>query len=94
MTAPRLGDTVYDDLFPELESDPTFVLAGGGVRIEVAFGDAYPVGVVYAPANDDVVCFEPMTAPTNPFEGGSELRWVEPGASFVATFSITVTQRA
>jgi aldose 1-epimerase len=85
-----LGDTVYDDLFPELEPEPVFVLAGGGRRVEVAFGKAYPVGVVYAPANDDVVCFEPMTAPTNPFEGGTELRWVEPGASFAANFSVTV----
>lgn len=86
-----LGDTVYDDLFPELEPEPSFVLSGGGRRIQVAFGDTYGVGVVYAPADDDVVCFEPMTAPTNPFEGGAELRWVEPGASFAADFSVTVT---
>jgi aldose 1-epimerase len=85
-----LGDRVYDDLFPEIEPNPTFVLAGGDRRIEVRFGDAYRVAVVYAPANDDVVCFEPMTAPTNPFEGGGDLAWVQPGASFSARFSIHV----
>ena len=87
----RLGDRVYDDLFPELEPRPTFVLAGGERRIEVCFGDAYKVGVVYAPANDDIVCFEPMTAPTNPFDGGSALTWVEPGSAFTADFSVTAT---
>ncbi len=85
-----LGDAVYDDLFTELEPGPTFVLAGGGRRLEVAFGEGYGVGVVYAPANDDVVCFEPMTAPTNPFEGGNALQWVEPGASFEAEFEVRV----
>jgi aldose 1-epimerase len=85
-----LGDTVHDDLFPELDPSPVFALSGGGRRVEVAFGDAYRVGVVYAPADDDVVCFEPMTAPTNPFEGGFELDRVEPGSSFAADFAVTV----
>ncbi len=86
-----LADGVYDDLYDELAPDPVFVLAGGGRRIEVAFTEGYPVAVVYAPADDDVVCFEPMTAPTNPFEGGGELASVEPGASFSAAFRVTVS---
>lgn len=85
-----LGDQVFDDLYTELEPAPRFVLAGGGRRIEVAFGKTYGVGVIYAPANDDVVCFEPMTAPTNPFEGGNDLLCVEPGASFEASFEVGV----
>jgi galactose mutarotase-like enzyme len=84
-----LGDTIYDDLYTELDPSPTFVLAGGGRRVEVSFGEGYGVGVIYAPANDDVVCFEPMTAPTNPFEGGS-VRRVEPGESFEAGFEVRV----
>ena len=31
-----------------------------------------------------------MTAPTNPFEGGGPLRWVQPGASVAASFTVTV----
>ncbi|MDJ0867551.1 MAG: aldose 1-epimerase [Myxococcota bacterium] len=85
-----LGDRTFDDLFPGLEPDPVFALAGGGRRIELAFGAGYDVAVVYAPADDDVVCFEPMTAPTNPFGGGHALRRVEPGASFTAEFAVTV----
>lgn len=86
-----LGERTYDDLFPELDPQPVFALAGGGRRIEVAFSEGYPVAVVYAPGNDDVVCFEPMTAPTNPFERAAELRQVAPGASFAARFSIHVS---
>ena len=85
-----LGDRVFDDLYPELEADPVFVLAGGGRRLEVAFGEGYGVGVVYAPEQDDVICFEPMTAPTNPFEGGAPLGWAEPGQVFRATYEIRI----
>ncbi len=86
-----LGTRVYDDLYVEVAPEPVFALAGGERRIEVAFGEGYPVAVVYAPADDDVVCFEPMTAPTNPFEGGGALRHVEPGAAFSAGFRIRVS---
>ena len=86
----KLGDRTYDDLFPETDPEPVFALAGGGRRIEVAFGPTYPVAVIYAPDNDDVVCFEPMTAQTNPFEGPGPLRWVEPGERFEARFEVRV----
>ncbi len=85
-----LGDRSYDDLFVELDPDPVFALFGGGRRIEVAFGAAYRFAVVYAPPDDDVICFEPMTAPTSPFEGGAELAWAAPGEEFTATFAVTV----
>jgi aldose 1-epimerase len=86
-----LGERIFDDLFTELEPAPVFALSGGGRRLEVAFGEAYRIAVVYAPAADDVVCFEPMTAPTNPFEGGAELARVEPGRELRAHFRIRVT---
>lgn len=85
-----LGDRVLDDLFPEIERNAVFALEGGGRRIEVAYGDGYPVAVVYAPDDDDVVCFEPMTVPTNPFEGGWDVGTVPPGERFSASFSLRV----
>ena len=87
-----LGERTFDDLFVELEADPVFALAGGGRRIEVAFDAAYRVGVVYAPPDDDVICFEPMTAPTNPFESNWDLASARPGESFSAGFAITVSR--
>ena len=39
---------------------------------------------------DDVICFEPMTAPTNALNSGDRLSLVAPGERYTATFSITV----
>ncbi len=85
-----LGGRTYDDLFPEREPGRPFVLEGGERRIEVEFGAGYEVAVVYAPANADVVCFEPMTAPTDPFDGDGALRVATPDAPFRAAFEIRV----
>ena len=86
----RLGDRTFDDGFTGLGERPRFVLAGGGRRITVEFVDGYPYAQVYAPEDDDVICFEPMTAPTNALVSGDDLPLVEPGDSRSATFSITV----
>ena len=45
-----LGERTYDDLFVELDPEPTFRLAGGGRTISVVFGEGYHVAVIYAPA--------------------------------------------
>jgi aldose 1-epimerase len=88
----RLGSRTFDDAFTAPEQATPLVLAGGGRRIEVAFVAGYPYAQVYAPADDDVVALEPMTAPTNALVvGGPELRLVAPGDDFSAKFSITVT---
>ena len=56
-----LGSRTFDDEF-EAPAEP-FALAGGGRRIEVSFEGGYPFAQVYAPDDDDVIAFEPMTAP-------------------------------
>jgi aldose 1-epimerase len=83
-----LGSRTFDDEFGA-PAEP-FVLAGGGRRIEVSFGEGYPYSQVYAPADDDVIAFEPMTAPTNALVSGLDLKLIQPGESFEASFSITV----
>ena len=68
---------------------------GGGRQIELAFLGGFPYAQVFAPAEDDVVAFEPMTAPTNALvDAGPELRVLAPGDSYQAAFSITVTDTA
>jgi aldose 1-epimerase len=89
--AGQLGDRTFDDGYVGIEPGARFVLAGGGRRIDVTFEQGYPVAVVYAPADDEVICFEPMTAPTNALVSGNELRWVRPGESFEARFSIAIS---
>jgi aldose 1-epimerase len=85
-----LGARTFDDAFVAPADGAPFVLAGGGRRIEVAFDDAYPYAQVFAPAADDVVAYEPMTAPTNALASGTDLPVVPAGERFDATFTVTV----
>ena len=56
----------------------------------MSFGQGYPYAQVYAPDDDDVIAFEPMTAPTNTLVSGQDLKLLQPGDSYEATFSIKV----
>jgi galactose mutarotase-like enzyme len=86
-----LGSRTFDDGYVAPEGSAPFVLAGGGRRIELAFLSGFPYAQVFAPAEDDVVAFEPMTAPTNALvSGGAELPLLARGDSYRAAFSITV----
>ena len=85
-----LESAAYDDLYPTLEPEPEFAVETGERRLEVSFGPTFPCAQVYAPADADFVCFEPMTAPTNALVTGDGLRLVDPGGSFTATFRIDI----
>ena len=86
-----LGDRTFDDAYVAPAEGRPFVLAGGGRRIELAFRSGFPFAQVFAPAEDDVVAFEPMTAPTNALvDGGAALPVLAAGETFRAEFSITV----
>ena len=87
-----LAERTFDDAFAAPPGGRPFVLAGGGRRIEVGLGSGYRFAQVYAPADDAVIAFEPMTAPTNALvDGGPGLPLVPPGDSFTATFTIGVS---
>jgi galactose mutarotase-like enzyme len=84
-----IADRTFDDLYA-LEDERQLSLAAGGRRVTVVYGDGYPFAQVFAPPGQDFACLEPMTAPTNSLvSGGYPL--AEPGRSFSAAFSITVT---
>jgi aldose 1-epimerase len=86
-----LGARTFDDAYVAPADSTPFAVTGGGRRIEVAFADGYPYAQVYAPADDDVIALEPMTAPTNALvAGGAELPQVGPGDSYRAAFAVTV----
>jgi aldose 1-epimerase len=88
-----LGSRTFDDAFVAPPGGEPFAVAGGGIRLEVAFETGYPYAQVYAPAEDDVIALEPMTAPTNALvAAGSELPVVDPGDSYGASFSVTVLE--
>jgi aldose 1-epimerase len=85
-----LGERTFDDGYVDLAPGAEFAVAGGGRRIVVRFEEGYACGQVFAPATDDVICFEPMTAPTNALRSGDRLPLAAPGQRYTAVFSITV----
>ena len=92
--AVRSATRTFDDGYLAPADAEPFVLAGGGRRIELCVGPGYRFAQVYAPRDDDVVAFEPMTAPTNALvAGGPDLPLVAPGGRYEAIFSITVSDR-
>ena len=84
-----LGAEVFDHGFDEVAPGAVFALSGGGRRIKVRFDHGYPAAQIYAPATEDVACFEPMAAPTDALRRGgyAVARLGQPG---VAQFSIHV----
>jgi aldose 1-epimerase len=85
----RLGDKTFDDGYDEVADGAVFAVSGSGRRIEVYFEQGYPAAQIFAPPAEDVVCFEPMTAPTDALRRGG-YRSARPGESAVAQFSIRV----
>jgi galactose mutarotase-like enzyme len=86
----HLESRVFDDLFTDLPRPARFVLAGGGRHLTLSFEEGYPFAQVYAPDSDAVICFEPMTAPTNALVTGAALPMVQPGDEYRATFTLAI----
>jgi aldose 1-epimerase len=84
----RTFDTGYDRLLDV--GQPAFVVADDRRTLTLTHVSGYPVTQVYAPEGSDFICFEPMTAPVNALVSGEGLRWVAPGESFEAVFTLSV----
>ncbi|HEY4277261.1 MAG TPA: aldose 1-epimerase [Conexibacter sp.] len=85
-----LGSRTFDDAYTEVEQGAELSLLDDHRRIDVTFEQGFPATQVFAPAGEDVVCFEPMTAPTNALVSGKGLRLVAPGEEDVTRFSIAL----
>lgn len=84
-----LGDKAFDDAYDQVSDGAVFAVSGGGRRLEVRFEHGYPATQIFAPTAEDVVCFEPMTAPTDALRRGG-YRCARPGEPAVTQFSIRV----
>jgi aldose 1-epimerase len=84
-----LGDKAFDDAYDQVSDGAVFAVSGGGRRVEVHFDHGYPATQIFAPLAEDVVCFEPMTAPTDALRRGG-YRCARPGEPAVTQFSIRV----
>jgi aldose 1-epimerase len=94
-TAPQLArlepldDKTFDDAYDQVNDGAVFAMSGGGRRLEVHFEQGYPATQIFAPLAEQVVCFEPMTAPTDALRRGG-YRCARPDEPAVAVFSIHV----
>jgi aldose 1-epimerase len=86
----RLRDTVLDDVYVAVAEGTEVSVRAGSRRVVVRYLTGYPVAVVFAPSEHDVICVEPMTAPTDPFSGRFPLRFASEGAPYEAVFEIAV----
>ena len=86
-----LRERTYDDGYVDVAPGAAFVLAGGGRRLAIVFGEGYPCAQVFAPADQELIAYEPMTAPTNALLTGDRLPLAEPGAEFSAGFRLEVS---
>ncbi len=91
LTGP-LGARTFDDAFVAPAAGDAFALWDDTRRIEVRFGAGFGYAQLYAPPGEELIAYEPMTAPTNALlTGGPGLTVVEPGGSWSASFEIEVT---
>ena len=84
-----LGERVLDDHFA-VAADARFALAGGGREIAVEWAGGYRFAQVFAPAELDTACVEPMMAPVAALSTGDELGLVQPGARVSAAWRLHV----
>ncbi|MHA7239400.1 aldose 1-epimerase family protein [Arthrobacter sp. TMS1-12-1] len=92
----RIGDIEFDTAFTALrtvDGRHEHVLAAPDGRSVTLWADAsfaythVYISTIY-PGVDKAVAIEPMTAPANAFNSGEGLRWLDPGASFSASWGI------
>lgn len=86
-----LGDSTLDDLFRDVRDGDRFTVSGGGRSVTVGLDRGWSHAVLWAPDDPVTVCFEPMTAAIDPFDGPFGCRRVAPGDAYSASFSISAT---
>ncbi|HXJ38285.1 MAG TPA: aldose 1-epimerase [Bryobacteraceae bacterium] len=89
----RTLDNGYTELIRDAQGKATFSVEGRGKKIEVVYGPKWIVAVVWEPANQPFICFEPMAGITNgvnlAHDGKySQLQILAPGATWRESFWI------
>jgi aldose 1-epimerase len=92
-----LDKTFIDDGFSEFARDAHglghVAIQGKTQKIEILYSKGFDYAIVYAPLNNDLICAEPQTGPTNAFNlqhAGKfkDLIILGPGKTFEASFWI------
>ncbi|MBV9197841.1 MAG: aldose 1-epimerase, partial [Solirubrobacterales bacterium] len=86
----KLGETSWDDAFDDLTVPARFGVAGGETKLTVTFRTGYDFAQVFAPAGEQFICFEPMTATSDALNSGDGLQIVTPGGEHRAEFAVAI----
>ena len=95
-----LDRTFIDDGFSDFSRATNglghVVIQGKTQKIEVLYGKEFDYAIVYAPLNNDLICAEPQTGPTDAFNLQNEGKFkhliiLAPGKTFEASFWIVPT---
>ena len=85
-----LGAGSFDDAFADVAASTRCTVSGGGRTLAVSFDQGYGYAQLFAPPGQQLICFEPMTAPTNALVDGGGLQTLAAGQSHTGVFSISV----
>jgi galactose mutarotase-like enzyme len=85
-----LEDRSLDDAYELPERPRPFTVSGAGRTLGVEFDEGYTHAQAFAPDGQQLICFEPMTAPGNALISHDGLRLAAPGEPFTAALRITV----
>ena len=86
----ELGSSEFDHGFELLSTTAKFSIAGSGWKISIQLINGYTHAQIFAPANKDFIALEPMTAQTNALLSGKNLRVLNAGETFSASFEIQI----
>ncbi|MFL6592903.1 MAG: aldose 1-epimerase [Luteimonas sp.] len=87
-----LGSLEFDDGFALGTEQAVFAISGGGRRVSMQFLRGYDHAQIYAPADQDLIALEPMTAPANALVSGDGLGILAAGSRYDAVFRIGVDE--
>jgi aldose 1-epimerase len=87
-----LGTRTFDDLFAVPAGPTRFAVSDGRRHLVVELASGYLYAQIYAPLDQPVICFEPMTAPINALRSHDGLRLVPPGGTAAAAFTLAVEE--
>jgi aldose 1-epimerase len=91
-TRVTLGESSWDTAFDGLAHPARWRAAAGESAITVTFRSGYEFAQLFAPAGQEFICFEPMTAPSDALNSGDGLRIVAPGDEHHAEFTVAFAE--
>jgi aldose 1-epimerase len=85
-----LAELQFDDGFDSVDERARFRVQGTRRGIVLELLEGYRNAQVFAPAESQFICFEPMTAPANALRSGAGLQMVPAGERYRARFAVHV----